>query len=51
MGAVLLLVAFGVVQWRKGEKATIPLRIFRQRSIFMGAVYLFFLEMAIYAVC
>lgn len=50
VGAVLLAVAFGVVQWRKGDKATIPFRILRQRTIFMGACYLFFLEMAIFAV-
>ncbi|KAI1493661.1 efflux pump antibiotic resistance protein [Biscogniauxia mediterranea] len=49
VGAALLLIAFGLVQWREAEKATIPLRIFRQRSIFMGAWYLFFLEMSIYA--
>lgn len=50
VGAVLLAVAFGFVQWRKGDKATIPFRILRQRTIFMGACYLFFLEMAIFAV-
>lgn len=50
VGSVLLLAAFGAVQWRKGDAATIPLRIFGQRSIFMGAMYSFFLEMAIYAV-
>lgn len=50
VGAGLLLAAFCVVQWWKKEKATIPLRILRQRSIFLGAWYLFFLEMAIYVV-
>ncbi|KAK8075551.1 MFS general substrate transporter [Apiospora hydei] len=50
VGSGILLAAFGIVQWREGEKATIPLRVIRQRSIFMGSWYLFFLEMAIYAV-
>lgn len=50
-GAALLASAFVIVQWRKGDTATIPLRIFRQRTILMGSLYLFFLEMAIYAVC
>jgi hypothetical protein len=48
--AFILLVAFGMVQWRKGDSATIPLKVLRQRSILMGAWYLFFLEMAIYVV-
>lgn len=50
VGAALLAIAFGIVQWRKGDRATIPLRVLRQRTILMGAFYLFFLEMAIYAV-
>lgn len=50
VGAALLTLAFAIVQWRKGDRATIPLRILRQRTILMGAFYLFFLEMAIYAV-
>lgn len=50
VGAGLLLLVFGFVQWKKGGSATIPLRVLRQRSIFMGAWYAFFLEMAIYVV-
>ena len=50
IGFGLLLVAFGLVQWWNGEKATIPLRIMWQRSVFMGAWYHFFLEMSIYIV-
>lgn len=50
VGAFVLTTAFGLVQWKKGDGATIPLRIFRQRSIFMGAWFLLFLEMAIYVV-
>ncbi|CAG9988255.1 unnamed protein product [Clonostachys byssicola] len=48
VGAGLLLILLGLSQWWKQESATIPLRILRQRSIFMGALFLFFLEMAIY---
>ncbi|KAF2499669.1 efflux pump antibiotic resistance protein [Lophium mytilinum] len=48
VAAFLLTIGFGFIQWRKGDSATIPLRILSQRSIFMGAWYLFFLEMAIY---
>lgn len=50
VGAFLLIIAFGIIQHRRGNTATIPLSILRQRSIFMGAWYLFFLEMAIYVV-
>jgi fatty acid desaturase len=50
VGFGLLTIAFGLVQWKADEKATVPLRLLRQRSIFMGACYLFFLEMAIYVV-
>ena len=48
VGFALLTIAFGFVQWKRGERATIPLRLLRQRSVFMGAWYLFFLEMSIY---
>ena len=50
IGFGLLLVTFGLVQWWNGEKATIPLRIMWQRSVFMGAWFHFFLEMSIYIV-
>jgi len=50
VGFALLTIVFGLVQWRRGERATIPLRLLRQRSVFMGAWYLFFLEMSIYVV-
>ena len=49
-GFGLLIIAFGLLQWQSKEKATIPLRILRQRSVIMGAWFLFFLEMAIYVV-
>jgi len=51
VGFGLLTVAFGFVQWRLGENATIPLRVLRQRSVLMGAWFLFFLQMSSYTVC
>ncbi|KAL1961855.1 hypothetical protein VTN77DRAFT_979 [Rasamsonia byssochlamydoides] len=48
VGFGLLLIAFVLVQWKQHELATVPLRVLRQRSVFMGAVYSFFLEMSIY---
>ncbi|KAL8934498.1 MAG: hypothetical protein Q9216_005883 [Gyalolechia sp. 2 TL-2023] len=49
LGSSALLVLFGFIQWRLGEKATIPLRILRQRSILAGAATLFFLGAALNA--
>lgn len=46
VGSGLLIIGFGYVQWRRGETAIIPLRVLRQRSILMGACFLFFLGMA-----
>ena len=46
VGSGLLLIGFAYVQWRRGEAAIIPLRVLRQRSILMGACFLFFLGMA-----
>ncbi|KAE8423669.1 efflux pump antibiotic resistance protein [Aspergillus pseudocaelatus] len=48
VGSGLLLIAFSISQWRQGERSTIPLRILRQRSVIMGAIYSFFLEISIY---
>lgn len=42
IGFGILLLAFSLVQWRRGEHALIPLRVLRQRSILMGNFYLFF---------
>jgi Fungal trichothecene efflux pump (TRI12) len=46
----LLVILFGLIQWRRGERATIPLRIIRQRSILFGCIYVALLDMAAYAV-
>ncbi|TEY64669.1 hypothetical protein BOTCAL_0144g00050 [Botryotinia calthae] len=40
VGFGLLIVFFGILQWKRGEHATIPLRILRQRSILMGSIFL-----------
>lgn len=46
----VLVIMFGMVEFKLGEKATIPLRIVRQRSVLMGAGFLFFNQMANYIV-
>ena len=38
-----LAIIFCVLQWRRGEYATIPLRVLRKRSIYTGGIILFFL--------
>lgn len=50
IGAGLLFTVFVGLQWRLGERATIPLRILRQRSVIMGAWFLFFLSVPVYVV-
>lgn len=46
----VLLLAFFLVQWKQGDHATVPFRILLQRSVLMGALFSFFLEMSIYVV-
>lgn len=50
VGAGLLLAAFLFSQWKLQDLATVPLRVLLQRSIMMGALFSFFLEMSIYVV-
>lgn len=50
IGFVILLAVFCIIQWKLGEKATIPPRIFFQRTIFGGAWYFFFMEIVVNAV-
>lgn len=38
-----LAVIFCILQWTRGEFATIPVRVVKKRSIYMGAFVLFFL--------
>jgi hypothetical protein len=50
VGSGLLLIIFVIIQLRRGENATIPPRIFRQRTILGGSLYFFFAELAIFTV-
>jgi hypothetical protein len=50
IGFGLLALLFGILQWRRGEHATIPLRILRQRSIFVGSIFLLLLGMMSFVV-
>ncbi len=50
VGFCLLISLFGLVQWKRGEHATIPLRVLRQRSILMGALFLMLLGMSSFVV-
>lgn len=50
VGFGLLIVIFGALQWRLGEKATIPLRVLRQRTVLAGGVFSFLVNMSNYVV-
>lgn len=50
VGFGVLTIVFGLSQWRLGNKATIPLRILRQRSVIMGCFYIALLDMTAYTV-
>lgn len=50
VGFVLLFCLFALIQWKLKEKATIPLRVLRQRSIIASAGVLFFLGASLYVV-
>ena len=39
VGFMLLIIIFIVLEWRQKEKATIPLRFLKQRSLLMGACF------------
>ena len=51
VGFGLLLPVFGLVQWKRGDDAIIPLNILKQRSILAGSAFLFFFGMLNYIVC
>ena len=36
----ILLALFGIVQWKLGENATIPLRHLKDRTVLMGSLFL-----------
>ena len=46
VGFGLLLIAFGLLQWRLKERATIPLRILRGRTVLFGSLALFSINMS-----
>lgn len=50
LGSGLLIIVFCFLQWQRGEYAIIPVRVFRKRSIYMGALVLFFLGMTTFTV-
>ena len=50
VGFGLLVVVFGILQWRLGEKATIPLRVLRQRTVLAGGLFSFLVNMSNYVV-
>ena len=50
VGSLSLFVLFGYVQWKLGERATVPVRVLRKRSIITGAGVLFFLGASTYVV-
>ncbi|KZP00742.1 MFS general substrate transporter [Calocera viscosa TUFC12733] len=43
VGFVLMVAAFIVIEWRMGERAILPPRLFRQRTVALSAGYIFFL--------
>lgn len=45
-----LMIVFCIFQWRLKEKATVPPRYLRQRSVLMGCCYTFLISVANYAV-
>jgi fatty acid desaturase len=50
VGFGLLFSVFGILQWKLEDDATTPLRILRQRSIYMGSSFVTFTNMAIFTV-
>lgn len=48
VGAGLLLVLFGISQWRLGEAATIPPRLLRQRTLMAACAFVFFFGAGIF---
>ncbi|KAI9051065.1 hypothetical protein LZ554_005173 [Drepanopeziza brunnea f. sp. 'monogermtubi'] len=48
LGFGLLIIVFIAQQFRRGDRATIPPRIFRQRSVLFSSLYSCFLSMGLY---
>jgi hypothetical protein len=50
VGFVLLMAVFIWTQWRLGDDATLPLWVFKQRSLLAGAIFSFLMAMPSYVV-
>lgn len=50
IGFTFLMVAFWFLQWKLGDRATIPIKVLLQRSILMSSVFSFFIHMSNYLV-
>jgi len=48
VGAGLLLIIFGISQWRLGDGATIPPRLLRQRTLMAACAFVFFFGAGIF---
>ncbi|KAL1653390.1 hypothetical protein SLS61_003898 [Didymella pomorum] len=48
LGFVLIIIVFIVIQFYQGDKATIPVRVFKQRTILVSCVFSALLSMALY---
>lgn len=50
VGFFLLTIAFAGLQWKLGERGTIPPRIMCQRTVLFGCLFLFFMQTSAYIV-
>lgn len=50
VGSGLMFILFIIIQWKMGDRATLPFSILRRRSIISGALYLFTFAMPTYVV-
>lgn len=50
LGFGLILICFCIWNWKQGERALIPIRVLRKRSICMGALVLFSYGLVMYVV-
>ncbi|KAI1540145.1 ProP Permease of the major facilitator superfamily [Pyrenophora tritici-repentis] len=48
LGFGLLIIVFIIIQLRQGERATIPVRVFTQRTVLVSCLYSTLLSMALY---
>jgi hypothetical protein len=48
LGFGLIIIVFVVIQFYQGDRATIPVRVFKQRTILVSCVFSALLSMALY---